>query len=77
MDGAGAYVLCCALGRNATSQALVAASEVIIYVATGRGPIGSMSGMVHVRKDAVIIPVGTTESQPQKTTLIEIMQSPM
>jgi hypothetical protein len=60
VDVCGTYLICCALADNANSTALTPLTEVVIYYATGRSPIGSSPGMLYAMKDSVILKVGTS-----------------
>ena len=73
VDGSGSYILCCALGHNAESVALVPNQIVVLYFATGRGPIGSSPGMVYLRKDSIIVPMRMALFPPATNNQIEIM----
>ena len=63
VDGAGAFIQCCALVHNVNNSAIKNEREVIVYYGTGRGPIGNVPGMLYVMKDSLIIGVGT-KSEP-------------
>ena len=58
VDGAGAFIQCCALVHNVNNSAIKNEREVIVYYGTGRGPIGNVPGMLYIMKDSMIIGVG-------------------
>ena len=58
VDGSGLYFTCCALWHNADSPALENYQDVVIYLGSGRGPIGSSKGMLYLMKDTMIISIG-------------------
>ena len=64
-------------GENVESSALVSKQVVVIYFATGRGPIGSMPGMLYMRKDSVIVGLREVFLPPIKHNLIEIHSRPL
>ena len=72
VDCAGAYLNCCALQHNATSASLVDKEEVVLYFASGRGPIGTSPGASYLFKDSLSVSVGRSILPPVKRTLIEI-----
>ena len=61
------------MNQNAYSAALDPGREIIIFFATGRGPIGSLQGMIYLYKDAVIVPIGSESSVPAKRAQIDIV----
>ena len=58
VDEMGFWILCCALGRNVQSRALVEGHEVVCYGVTGRGSVGSNPAMIYMMKDSVLIKTG-------------------
>jgi hypothetical protein len=58
VDASGHFIQFAAMSQNALSAALVELNEVIVYFATGRGPIGSCGGRIYAYKDAAIVPIG-------------------
>ena len=76
MDPSGAWVQCCALGKHASNPMLEACVEVVVYFATGRGPIGGTEGMLYVMKDAAIVPVTRHTVMPTKSINIPILNKP-
>ena len=44
--------------QNAMSAALEENPEVLVFFGTGRGPIGTSAGAIHLMKDAAIVPLG-------------------
>ena len=76
VDPHGYYLTCCAMHHSVTNYALQNMNEVIIFFATGRGPIGSAKGAIYLYKDACMIPLssGKLLSTP-KTIHLEIGSS--
>ena len=68
VDGMGSYLTCCAMLHNAESQALRNLQEVVVYFGTGRGPSGSVKGMLYLLKDAYVVPIGKQGSVPPRKT---------
>ena len=62
VDHTGMYITCCAMKHNVESSALQNFQEVVIYYGLGRGPMGTLKGMLYLLKDAFIIPVGQSSS---------------
>ena len=58
VDAAGFFLNCAAMTQNAKNVTLQENREVVLYFGTGRGPIGSSSGMLYLMKDAAIVPIG-------------------
>ncbi|CAK0842742.1 unnamed protein product [Prorocentrum cordatum] len=58
VDKYGTHARCCAIKHNAESAALQNFQEVVLHYGAGRGSIGNARGMVHLLKDAMIIPIG-------------------
>ena len=58
VDAAGFFFNCAAMFQNAKSVALEVNNEVLVFFGTGRGPIGTSAGAIHLMKDAVIVPLG-------------------
>ena len=58
VDPAGSFLNCCAMDDHVSSQALRENMRVVLYFGTGRGPIRSSPGCIHVRKDAALVPLG-------------------
>ena len=59
VDEEGSYLQCCAMYQHCDHQQLVNGQDIIIYFATGRGPLGSVPGMLYMYNDAFILPNGT------------------
>ena len=57
VDPSGLYFECCALGKNAGSVVLAESMEVVLDFVIGRGPIGALSGVLYLMKDAAIVPL--------------------
>lgn len=72
VDVAGSYLVCCALVGNAQSTALQNMQDIVIYFATGRGPIGSSPGMLYLMKDALMISVGVANGPRWAKTCVPI-----
>ena len=73
VDGNGLYMNCCAMKHNSSSLALQDFQEVILYCATGLGPIGGVGGMLYLMTDAVIVPMGAPRlASSPKRELLEI-----
>ena len=60
MDTVGDFIICCALEKNAQKHMITPGAEVVLYFATGRGPIGSSSGMLYLMKDSMLMCIGLT-----------------
>ena len=58
VDPAGSFLNCCAMDDHVSSPALRENMRVVLYFGTGRGPIRSSPGCIHVRKDAALVPLG-------------------
>ncbi|CAK0903366.1 unnamed protein product [Prorocentrum cordatum] len=72
VDPAGAFIQCCAVGHDAGSRALADGMRAVVYHGTGRGPIGSAPGMLHLLKDALLMPVAQVDVVPEPTIDIAI-----
>ena len=72
VDDRGAYVKCCAMYHNAGSAALKENNLIVIYCATGRGPIGGEAGKLYAFRDAFIVFNGEKFLGAPKRTLCEI-----
>ena len=59
VDEEGSYLQCCAMYQHCDHQMLADGQDIIIYYGTGRGPLGSMPGMLYMLNDAFILPNGT------------------
>ena len=59
VDEEGSYFQCCAMYQHCDHQMLVEGQDLIIYYGTGRGPLGSMPGMLYMMNDAFILPNGS------------------
>ena len=58
VDAEGSFFNCAAMFQNAKSAGLQENYEVVVFFGTGRGPLGSSAGALHLMKDAVIVPLG-------------------
>ena len=58
VDAEGSFFNCAAMFQNAKSAALEENHEVLVFFGTGRGPIGTSAGAIHLMKDAAIVPLG-------------------
>ena len=72
VDLSGAWMRCCALGRHAEQEVMQNGMEVVIYFATGRGPIGGLEGMLYAMKDAMVIPIQRHLVMPAKSLHLQI-----
>ena len=66
VDDTGAWLSCCACGRNATSKALQNGNEVVLYFAHGRPVLGGSQAMVYILKDGAIVQCGKKVNQTVK-----------
>ena len=74
VDDLGAFVKCCAMFHNAGSTALVESNKIVIYWATGRGPIGGESGELYAYRDALIVCHGQKFLGAPKRMLCDIIK---
>ena len=72
VDEMGYWILCCALGRNVQSRALVEGHEVVCYGVTGRGSLGSNPAMIYMMKDSVLIKTGKVFGAVEQRQEIEL-----
>ena len=59
VDEEGSYFQCCAMHQHCDHQMLAEGQDIIIYYGTGRGPLGSLPGMLYMLNDAFILPNGS------------------
>ena len=62
VDKNGYWIECVAMGRNAMIPALQTGKDVVLYNVSGGGPIVSSEGAIYLFKDAMVVPVGTSNA---------------
>ena len=68
VDGNGVFIACCAMQHNTEAVGLKDDADVMIYFGTGRGPIGSMKGMLYIMRDSMLLPIpGSSTMSVNKT----------
>jgi len=75
VDPGGAWVRCTAVGRNASSRALVDGTRVMIYFAAGRPSAGASPGAVFVLADSFIVPLAGAFPQLAKRMEISLCRA--
>ena len=55
VDNDGSWIKCCAIGMPARSLALVNGNEIVLYFCWGRDNLGTIPGMVYLRKNTFVV----------------------
>ena len=75
VDSMGGYILCCAMGHNASNKALVDGVDAVLFHGAGRAAMGSSPASIYFLKDGLIVPTGRRTVPVPKRLKINIQSN--